>query len=425
MSVRVRGALLAASLLFTCAAGASPPESSAAPVQVREALSAAWEAHPASRAARATVAAARARLAAARRPAYNPELGLDADDEGSDGDRTATVGLSQSFETGGKRQRRIAVAEAELVAARREVEQKRAEFSRDWLRAWANWDAAQRQVRVGEERVGLSQRFATLAERQLGVGDISALERDLAVLSRDEALAEQAGLIVDESEAREAFRTLGGGDAAIATLPILSELPLPPAATDVAIESLAALPEWRAADARADAAEARIASAQAARRPDPTFGVRAGRIDFGPSTGNVVGLSFSMPIYIRNDYAAEVAAARAESDVAASEAARVRLELEARLERASRVHAAVLSAAAQWRASRGGDATARADLLERLWRAGELSTADFLVQLRQALDTAVAGAALDGRVWQGWIDWLYASGRLDEWMGFETSEEAR
>ena len=48
-----------------------------------------------------------------------------------------------------------------------------------------------------------------------------------------------------------------------------------------------------------------------------------------------------------------------------------------------------------------------------------------VVQLRQALDTAVAGAALDGRVWQGWIDWLYASGRLDEWMGFETSEEAR
>lgn len=59
----------------------------------------------------------------------------------------------------------------------------------------------------------------------------------------------------------------------------------------------------------------------------------------------------------------------------------------------------------------------RAELLERLWKAGELSTSDYLVQLKQALDTALAGAELRGELLRVTLDHLSAAGRLDDWTG--------
>src|SRR6187455_2411278 len=74
---------------------------SVAPMPIRSALQAAWQAHPTSRATDATIAAARARQAAAGRPVYNPEIDLDVEREGPD--RSATAGISMGLDLGGKR----------------------------------------------------------------------------------------------------------------------------------------------------------------------------------------------------------------------------------------------------------------------------------------------------------------------------------
>jgi cobalt-zinc-cadmium efflux system outer membrane protein len=58
-------------------------------------------------------------------------------------------------------------------------------------------------------------------------------------------------------------------------------------------------------------------------------------------------------------------------------------------------------------------------LLERLWREGELSTADYLLQLKQTLDTQLAGADLEARLWRTYADYLAATDRLDDWAGLE------
>ena len=55
----------------------------------------------------------------------------------------------------------------------------------------------------------------------------------------------------------------------------------------------------------------------------------------------------------------------------------------------------------------------------RLWRAGELSTADYLLQLKQTLDTALAGAELEGRLWRRSTDYLAATGQLESWLGWD------
>ena len=184
---------------------------------------------------------------------------------------------------------------------------------------------------------------------------------------------------------------------------------------------VAAAPEGRIAAAAAASAATRIAIAERDRRPDPTVSLYGGRKDLGTGAGTegVVGLAVSVPLFVRNSLSAQLAAARADASAATAEQRRAELELRARAERSAGTYAAVRDAWTRWSLSSGTDVTTRADLLERLWRAGEISTADYLIQLKQTLDTALAGADLRGRLWRSYVDALYSTGQLDAWVGFD------
>ena len=387
------------------------------PTDLPAAVRAAWRQHPAADATEHTLAAARARANAARQPLYNPELDFEVEKEGED--RTATAGLTMAFDVAGKRRARADLGQAELTLAEAEAALRRSGFALQWLQAWADRLAAAERVRLGEQRIVLVQRFADLAERQLAVGDISTLERDLALLARDEAQAEQATLLSEAASADESFRAVGGIPSAVET-PLPGSVPAPWDSGDTF--RMDATPEGRVAAATAASAERRITTAQRDRRPDPTLSVRGGRIDLGPTSDNVLGVAVSVPLFVRNSFRAEVEAAQADANSASAEQRRVALELDARGERMVRTHAAVSAAWTQWSKSMGTDVGKRADLLERLWRAGEISTSDYLIQLKQSLDTALAGADLQGRLWRSYVDALYATGRLDAWIGFDKND---
>ena len=401
-------------------AGAAQSETANAPDPaldaVRDAVREAWARHPAAEATEQTLAAAEARALAAARPLYNPDLEFSYDDEGPE--QTVTGGLGLTLDLSGKRRARTEAGQAELAVAEAEAALRRSGFAHEWLQAWIDRGIAAERSKIGEQRVALVERFADLAERQFQVGDLSSLERDLALLARDEAQAEQATLLADVAGAEEAFRAVGGTTTRTMSLPVRD--PLPAAWPGEAIWDAEGTPEGRLAAAASASAASRIAIAERERRPDPSVSVYGGRKDLGGSAGSedVVGVAVSVPLFVRNSYRAELGAARAESAAAAAEQRRVELELEARALRAVSTYDAVSGAWSRWSRSPGTDVSARADLLERLWRAGEISTSEHLFQLRQSLDTALAGAELGGRLWRSYVEALYATGRLDAWVGF-------
>lgn len=410
---RLAIAILAACSLPGLAVAAQTPDTLAPPA-LRDALQAAWQHHPSYRATEAQLAAARARLDAAGQPLYNPEVELSADDEGPD--RTATAGLNLTLDLSGKRRVRRDAAAARVDQATAEAKLRRRDFTKQWFASWAELQTTQQRVRTGERRMTLVTRFAGLADKQFAADDISGLERDLALLARDEAQAEQSQLIAERAEAEARFRAVGGTPELLANLTLPTDTLPPPIAPTAGIEQL---PDWQAAQAAALAAEREVTVARRNRIADPTLGVRGGRIDYGNVQDNVVGVSLSIPLFVRNSYSAEVVAAQADADVAVAEAERIRIELDADRRRAIDSYAASQSAWSRWQASRGTDVERRANLLERLWREGELSTADYLLQLKQTLDTQLAGAELEARLWRNYADYLAATGQLERWAGLE------
>lgn len=395
----------------------SPAVTASTPLQA--AVRRVWESTPELDAARAELEAARARARAAAQPLYNPSLGLDA--ENADVNRR-TAGLSLPLDLSGKRQARASQGNAELRASEAGYDLHRRDIAARWLKAWSTAALATRQSELGDRRLALMQRFDELAAQRLKVGDISSPERDLAGLALGEAQVQQASLVGNEAAARATLLAISRDQSGN---PPPLPAGLPPSAEALAPLAADQLPEMVQVRAEQASAEAGVRVARRARIPDPTVSLTGGQVRNGPISDRVVGLSVSIPLPVLNTGRAEVAAAEAEADASAANVRARRFMLEANLAETQARYRALHSAAEAFRSGRAAALEDRTTLLEELWRAGEISTSDYLVQLKQSLDTALSGLALESQAWQAWFDYLTAAGRLTDWIDGRTLETLR
>lgn len=410
-----------ACLLYASLLGAAPVSepSPMAAAPLRAALHTVWQASPEVQAARAEREAARAHAQAAAQPLYNPELSMEA--ENADVDRRV-AGLSLALDLSGKRRARASQGEADVQASEAGYAMLRRDVAARWLKAWSGAALAQRQSELGRQRLGLMQRFDELAAQRLQVGDVSSPERDLAGLALAEAQMQQASLIGHEAAARAALVAIGG--ASSIALPSLPE-GLPPSVDSFAPLAADALPELQQARALQQSAEAGVQMARRARVPDPTVSLVGGQIHSGPRSDRVIGLSVSVPLPVLNSGRAEVAAARAEVEAADARLRSRQFARRAGLQEAQARYVALREAATAFRGGRAAAFGDRTALLEKLWRAGEISTSDYLTQLKQSLDTALSGRELESQAWQAWFDYLTAAGRLTDWLDGRTQDASR
>jgi cobalt-zinc-cadmium efflux system outer membrane protein len=419
---RARWSVVGLAFATTLSVAAAPsPLTKTAPPALRDAIRDVWARNPAVQSAEARLDATEAQATAAGKPLYNPDLDLVAENADVN---TRSVGLSQTIDWSGKRQARETAATAEARAASAERDDVRQRIALDWLRGFAGFQVATEQAAVGAERVGLLEQFAALAERRFRVGDVPVLERDLAVLAVQEARVQQAELVAEQAKARQTLTSVGGRIDALPPLP--KALPPPADAEDVTSQ-LAALPALRKAQAETEAAQARVTVAERDRRPDPTIALTGGQVTDGPFHDRLVGVAVKIPLFVRNSYSAEVIAARSNVDAAEAAQRNLALQANAEVEQAASSYDALRNAWLAWEQSRAPTATERAALLQKLWEAGEISAADYLVQLKQSVDTELTAIGLRARVWQAWADWLGASGGLALWLGitddFPTSKD--
>lgn len=409
--------LYAALLTATPVSNVLPFAGQASPA-LRTALRAALQASPELDAARADLDAARARSRAAGQPLYNPSLLLEA--ERADVDRH-TVGIALPLDLSGKRRARADVASADEQVAELSYQLIHRDLAARWLKAWSDAAFSERQQELGQRRLLLMQRFDELAAQRLTVGDISSPERDLAGLALAEAQGQQAVLVGDAAMARASLRAISGDHVTV--LPALPEGVAPAMKVIVPLAN-AELPELRRVRARRQLADAGIQVARRARIPDPELSLTGGEVRSGSRSDRVIGVSLSIPLPVRNSGRDEVMAARADAAAADASVRAAEWAAIARLQETHERYAAMRDAATAFRRGRAAAFEERGALLEKLWRAGEIGTSDYLVQLKQSLDTALSGQQLESRTWQAWFDYLTAAGRLEDWLGEPRQESS-
>lgn len=366
--------------------------------------------HPAAQEMRAELDRSEAEARAAGQPLYNPEVEFDYEDAS---DVTKTIGITQTFDWSGKRSARNTAATDRIRAARATLSATRQALLGELLGELSRVQTTTSATQLASQRVALLDEFLVLATQRFAAGDVSRTDVDLARLALLEAQMQAASASADATASNARLGALV--DTPAAGWPVLPVLPETPGDfdTDTLLKNHPVLQQLRATAA---AARASVTSAIRDRRPDPTIALRGGK----EASDDLLGVTVSIPLFVRNSFRAELDAANAEA-ISAEQRYRDRLRrAKSAVQAAAQRYRVTRSALANWEQTGLSSLKGRLDALQRLWKSGEIDTTDYLVQLQQTLDTRISAVELQRATWDAWLAWLEASGTTEQWLGLNT-----
>jgi outer membrane protein, heavy metal efflux system len=358
-------------------ASSPSPSPSVAPISLDEALSLA-RANPAIAAARLRRAVDQAGIDVAReRP--NPEARYEHTNELPHD----AISVAQLIELGGKRGRRVALAEATARTGEAELAQTEAEVTADVYLAFFGLAGAQRRLEVARELARIAARAREAASARYEVGDVSRLDVLQADLGLYQAENDAAAVEGEQAGARAELNVLIGREVTAPTVaaePEDTSVPAPADATVIALQSNTAL---AVLDRQVAEAQARAALARAQRVVDPTIeGTVTHRAEPEFTWGYRAAVAVVVPLFTRHNAAVR------------QEEATLALTVAQREAMAQRIRGAVASAAFRAAAAREQYRRYRDEILPRSreveamaqesYRAGQTN----LVALLQSLQAA-------------------------------------
>ena len=401
--MKIRNALASALAVLAIHAVAAhadqipPPRSAPDPadVLVHRALAANRE----LAAARIEVTRARARL---RQAGVLPNPVLELEQTGgalglTKGEVERRAEISVPIEYGGKRGRRINVAEAELRGTQAAVEDRERRIAAEVRRVYVEAIAAARELAFTSELAKIDAEIGEVLQVRVREGDAPPLDANLLRVETERLRSRRAMLEGRRRAAEVELATIIGAPPTerITLEETLGEGITAPTAEEAVQLALARRPDLRAAELQILAAEAGLHLANAQALPDVSVfgGYATGRAGFddtpvGPLTDEdqliSAGVAVSLPIFNRNQ------GARAEASAAIEQAGRLRSMIELQ------IRAEVESAIARFRAADTAVEIFRQGVINRsaenartmraAWEAGAFTITDFLGERRRLVE---------------------------------------
>jgi len=250
-------------------------------------------------AARARVDEARARLLGASiRFRDNPSFDVDAGPRRGDAQHwwDFSISAGQTFETGSQRNARIASAKAEIDRAQASADESQRIVVRDVALAYVTALRHLERLRLLRDAEQFTRDLQTAAERRYTLGDIAALDLNLARIAAARATAERVRAESDLTSSLRPLRLALGltSDAPLAVTGSLIRSPLTGATVTTATGQS---PLLRAADAEIAQAADEMTLGVAAARPD--VGVRVTAKREGGDRAILGGVTVTWPAFNR------------------------------------------------------------------------------------------------------------------------------
>ena len=340
---------------------------------------------------------------ALEKPLYNPELETEVEREGDD--RNITLGVSQTVDWWGKQEARRQQAgftrDAAEITYRTLIQEKMAEA----LTALSNEAIANKRQAIAREQEAQLDAFLKLVEQRQKSGDLGEIDAELTYVSMSQRLQESAEADAQRAQATAAMKSalLGGASAMAIPDEFWSQ------ARDDDHQRLAEQhPKVQQARAEWKSLEAQAAVVKRDTKADPSIGINGGKA----GDDNTIGLTLSIPLYIRNNYRAEAQSARQQALAAESQYLSLRQKQVALLDASRATLNAYEARYARWHTLMHTRIANSAALLDRQWRAGDLSTPEYLLVLKERSESLQAGLTLEAEWHNAVIDWLVQSGQL-------------
>ena len=361
--------------------------------------------HPEVLAAREQLLGSNASADALEQPLYNPELSTDLERNGEEDNYR--VGVQQTIDWWDRRGARRQQAGFMRSTAEALYQQQVLDKTADALAALVEWHAANRAAAIAQAQQQQLNALLEQVDKRQQAGDLGSIDAELTFLSLSQQLAQVA-----EAEAAIQKAEIRVRELLPAWAPTRGGIPddFWPSQPDLTSDQeLRQYPAVASAHARWQSLKEEAEVTRRTAKAEPTFGVNAGR-DGGEG---VVGLTFSIPLNVRNNFSAETRAAE-----------RIALEAEARFQAIYRKQRFDWQAAQatwqrfeqqyrRWQEVVQGRVENSAELLKRQWRTGDLSTTNYLLALNQRTESLLAGIELEKQTRLALTEALQQSGHLN------------
>jgi len=365
--------------------------------------------HPIIQAVEAQRDAVNAKALAANQPLYNPELEIDIENTDI---QTSSIGFSQTIDWSDKKGARSQAAQFEKNRFTAKLQTARQTLTAELLQTLTNYHTDNALDALTRQRIELLQGFVELSEKRRQSGDLNQAELSLAQLAFADAKIQRVRAASQLIETQQNLISLVGNDNN--HWPVLPEtLPEIKLEEENVEEIIMQLPVLQEQLSRISAAKSQLKLRSREQRADPTIGLRGGRED----SDKLIGINLSIPLYVRNNFRAELDVANAELIQAERNSHNIARQSRSKLISSARRYQLVQQTWQGWQQSGQASLNKQINLIQQLWQAGEISTTEYFLQLNQMLDMRQSGIKLRQELWRNWIDWLQASNRLHIWLG--------
>ena len=338
-------------------------------------------------------------------PLYNPELSTGYEREG-DGNNF-NIGISQTIDLWDKQAVNVAIGDKILTVASNQFTYAVAQKKAQALTALINWQlATDKSVLAFEQEQQLDILLKIVTKRQQA-GDLGPVDAELTFLNLSQLLNKTAQIQAQLTQAQADVNEL---------LPdwrpdtqVYPEQGLGVTNFQVVEQWITQHPQVLAAQALWQVQKNIAQYAMLETKVDPTIGLSAGK----NADDNVIGITFSMPLNIRNDYQAN-AKAKNQQAIAAEASFRAVMRKQKYLIQAST--ASLISNKkylGRWQKLMQGRGEHSAQLLQKQWQLGDLNTSDYLLALQQRAEGLYAGIELQAQFKLSEVQWLLNVGQLN------------
>lgn len=361
--------------------------------------------HPDIVAAREQMNAALSMAEASEQPLYNPELETEFEHEGSDDNYR--IGVSQTIDWWGKRGVRKSQARFSRTAARQAFEFTLQTKTAEALQAIIEWQAADQQLDLARGQETRLDTLVALVKNREQAGDLGQVDVEMVFLGLSQTFNATVKAQVQSRQAEAHLREL-----------LLDWSPKLAQISDQFwhANKIAPVEQWLnehpavlAARARWQVVQQSAELARRATKADPTFGINVGET----GEDDVVSLTFSMPLNVRNNFSAEARAASQQAISAQAEYQALRRKQQFAIEASQAVFREYQQRFKHWQSLMQGRGERIGQLLEKQWRSGDLSTTEYLLASQQRADGLAAGIELRTQFRLTHIDWLLQSGQIN------------
>jgi outer membrane protein TolC len=337
---------------------------------------------------------------------YNPELEASYVRNGDF--NNYSIGISQTIDFWDKRATNTSLGEIGVYASEQQLLVLLDSKKADVLKALAIWKSAKETAQLSIEREKQLQTLLSITEEKQAAGLLEPLDTELVYLNLSQIFSEIASDQIDLKNAELKVREL---------LPDWTPELADKASYEFGLTSYEYQAQWveqhpivQLAKAQWKAQQAKAELTTIEYKTNPSFGVSAGQ-DGGESA---VGLTFSIPLNIRNNYSDATNAAYSKS--IAAEANFRSVYRKKSFEAQANYESLLISQKyyQRWKQLIQKRVEKSTKLINARWEAGDINTADYLLALNQQAEGLHSGIQLEKDFRLSEISFIWSIGQLSK-----------